>query len=94
METITEDNVVVRMPPKKRYPVEMEIMAIKKAEPTRRQSMDGSRRLEAEVISEGRLEEARKRMMESQNRLEKELREMRRKAPYTHKEDHQVVINI
>ncbi len=56
--------------------------------------MGSARRLEAEVISEERLEEARKRMMESQKQLEIELHEMRRKAPHTHKDDHQVVINI
>lgn len=47
-------------------------------------------------ISVGRkdLDEARKGMAVAQKRVEEDLRDIREKAPHTHREDHRVVINI
>ena len=40
------------------------------------------------------LDEAGRGMIAAQKRIEQDLREIRKKAPHTHREDHQVVINI
>jgi hypothetical protein len=40
------------------------------------------------------LDEARRGMIAAQKRVDQDLREIRKKAPHTHREDHQVVINI